>query len=118
VIFWLIFVLLLGLTLSPKMLSPIKATHIDKVYHLVAFAGFAFTLRVAYLRFSNWTILAFSILVGIGIEIAQSFIPNRGFSLGDLLADAMGAVMGVLVAVWVIHQSAIKQSNNREKVFD
>lgn len=90
--------LLLTLTLSPKVVSPIQVSQIDKAYHFIAFSGFAFSLEMAYRKLGILKTVVFSSMVGILIEVIQYFIPNRGFSFGDMAADFAGVVFGVLVA--------------------
>lgn len=40
--------------------------------------------------------LLFGMLVGIGFEFLQQFIPNRSFELMDMIANAMGACLGLV----------------------
>jgi VanZ family protein len=32
----------------------------------------------------------------------QYFIPNRGASIGDLMADGLGALMGLVVVIYLL----------------
>jgi len=95
IIFWLVLLLLLGLTLTPQLPNTaLSIQHIDKLFHLIAFAGFSFIFCMAFAGISfKWAILL-STLLGIGIEVAQHYIPNRGFSLWDMLADFLGILLG------------------------
>ncbi|WP_245180710.1 VanZ family protein [Haloarcula amylovorans] len=78
---------------------------LDKWRHLVAYAVLAGTLVYAtddWLLERRWTVLAVvfaTVLYGIGIEVGQSFLPSRYFSLGDALANIVGAL---LVAPWYL----------------
>ena len=38
-----------------------------------------------------------ALFYGTAIEFLQMFIPQRGFDFADLTADAIGAILGVLV---------------------
>ena len=41
-------------------------------------------------------IMATAILYGLGVEAVQhNFIPNRGFDIGDWIADIVGSVVGL-----------------------
>jgi VanZ family protein len=55
------------------------------------------------LRFSNGFVFAlsviFSIFYGFSDEIHQSFVPGRTVSIGDLMADGVGGVLGTF-AYW------------------
>lgn len=74
----------------------------DKVLHVLAFAGLAFLVawalptRVgrAHVQ-AMWTL---GLIWGYAMidELTQKFIPGRHCSLGDFVADAAGAVLGLL----------------------
>jgi len=80
------------LALTPLSM-PVIDTWNDKVKHLLAFAALAFGLR-RYWGLSWWVVLAGLTGYGVGIELAQSFIPNRVASWGDVVADVAGIVGG------------------------
>ena len=44
-----------------------------------------------------WALIT-ATLYGLSDEIHQIFVPGRQFCIYDLLADAIGAIMGVLIA--------------------
>ena len=104
--FWLILAALLYLTLTPTPPKPIHIHNIDKLYHFCAFAGFSSVFLIAFRRFNFFIILTISVALGIGIEIAQIYIPGRGFSFWDMVADIAGALAGSLVAYAVIRKSS------------
>ena len=93
--FWIVLALLLFLTLTPQPPKPISLRHIDKAYHFFAFFGFAFIFRIGFRRWRTSHILWISIFVGVGIEAAQFYIPGRGMSIADAVADILGAIAGV-----------------------
>jgi VanZ family protein len=63
----------------------------DKFEHLGAFLVLAFLLDFSF-HPTGFNVKKFSFLLGYGllIEIVQSFLPFRDFSLGDLVADTLG----------------------------
>lgn len=78
---------------------------IDKMIHILLFGSLALSI-FAYFQYSNIlgidTIrakalaLIFCILYGIGMEYYQKyFVPSRSFDVGDMLADAMGALLAL-----------------------
>jgi VanZ family protein len=79
---------------------PASFPYADKIYHASAFfllsAWFAGLFeRRAYL----WLAVAM-LAFGIGIEIAQYFMPyGRTAEVGDVIADSVGIVLGLLLAV-------------------
>ncbi|MFC7132478.1 MULTISPECIES: VanZ family protein [Salinibaculum] len=72
---------------------------LDKWRHFLAYAAFGGALAYAT---TNWNVerrvlaggvFATVVLYGIGIEVGQSQIPERYFSLGDAYANALGGVL-------------------------
>ena len=82
-------------TLTPVEKLP-TVSGSDKVYHLISFA--ILTLPIAIIRpRAIWIILSLSIAFGGAIELLQPLV-NRNCEMADFLADAVGAILGVLVA--------------------
>ena len=74
---------------------PLIASVWDKANHALAFFALYGALALGFgLRFP----LEFALLLAFGaqIEIVQSFIPNRDFSLLDVVADYVGIIAGFL----------------------
>lgn len=78
---------------------------LDKWRHFVAYAAVAYALAYAT---TDWDVrvLALAVAVvtatvvyGVGIEVGQSFLPARYFSVDDAYANALG---GVLVLPWYV----------------
>ncbi|MGV8896653.1 MAG: VanZ family protein [Rhodoglobus sp.] len=46
-----------------------------------------------------WVAIIFGMLMTVGIEYAQQFIPNRVSDLRDLIANILGAIVGVVLAL-------------------
>ena len=101
------FRLLLGLTLvivtwvslTPKG-APLPAVPLaDKWAHLLTYTLLAFLVDASWPETGfDWRKWAALIGYGLAIELIQGQIPNRMFSLGDLLANAAGiAVFALLV---------------------
>jgi VanZ family protein len=78
---------------------------LDKWRHFLAYAAFGGSLAYATAdwQWRRWTLVAVvlgtAVLFGVGIEVWQSFIPQRYFSLGDAYANALG---GLLVLPWFL----------------
>lgn len=73
--------------------------HLDKVAHVALFLVQAGLLRLAGLG-AGASFLAATAWGGID-EWHQSYVPGRNPSLGDLAADAIGAVLGANLVEWV-----------------
>ena len=81
-------------TLTPVEKLP-TVSGSDKVYHLISFA--ILTLPIAIIRpRAIWIILSLIIAYGGAIELLQPLV-NRNCEMADFLADAFGAILGVLV---------------------
>lgn len=87
------------LALSP---APPKSVDLgwDKANHSLAFASLAFSAVWAlWQRPRQWIWLVLALLAyGIGIEIAQSFLPPREADWHDVVADGVGIALGLLAA--------------------
>lgn len=83
----------------------------DKANHFTAFGTLAF-LGMQCLRpraGRAWWVLAALLVFGVLIELVQSQIPGRDADAQDVLADMMGAVMGLAVhavALWAVRRIA------------
>ena len=91
---------------QPHFVIPLKSKFgIDKILHATAYGVLAFTVLYAIpreiLRKSSFPVLSgviiFCLFYGISDEFHQSFINGRDASVWDVLADAAGAVITVLV---------------------
>lgn len=108
--FWLVIGLLLFLTITPTPPQPINLPQIDKIYHCAAFAGTTFLMLAAYGRTNQiWSIYVATAL-GVLIEVIQYFVPGRGFSIADMLADFVGVLIGFGVFKWLTNSSS-KENN-------
>lgn len=74
----------------------------DKANHFVAFMTLYILLSLAYKFLKTIYKIVLLLLYGIQIEIVQSFIPGRFFSLLDVVADSIGIVIGI--GLWWIYQ--------------
>lgn len=72
----------------------------DVVLHALAFAYLTFALGLAHAGLRTWAILSWMLGYGVFIELVQSIEPQRSAELKDLLVDAAGIGVGlVLLAV-------------------
>lgn len=74
----------------------------DKLHHLLGFAALTFSMRLAFARGRFlWLALA-SLAAALLIELGQGFLPQRSASLGDMLANTLGVMLGW--AAWRVAQ--------------
>jgi len=80
----------------------------DKLNHFSAFFVLYILLSLAYTHLS--VIVKIGLLLGYGlqIEIVQSFIDGRYFSLLDVVADSIGIAIGVGVIYFIKKMKLIK----------
>ena len=100
IVFWLNGALLMYLTLMPSVHHHVSYSNIDKVFHFIGFGAFAFFCVLAFSRLNLIWVVVLSTILGILVEIIQSYMPHRGFSYGDMVADFAGALTAVLF-LWV-----------------
>lgn len=87
----------------------------DKLLHFGAFGGLAFLVAWALPTKEGQAhirgLITLGLIVGYAMvdEISQNFIPGRTCSLGDFVADAIGAVMG-LTAYFVIKAVLVRST--------
>jgi len=95
------FALFYGGVIEIGPLPNLPGLAIDKVGHALAFAGLAalvaFALAKLPLRRRLMSAASASTAVGGLLELVQSALPYRSAEWLDLLADAIGAVLGALV---------------------
>jgi VanZ family protein len=70
----------------------------DVVLHACGFAYLTFALMLAHPELTPIRAAVWMISYGVAIEIVQYFVPERSAELKDLLMDATGLVVGLLVA--------------------
>ena len=98
-------------------LGPLPAQTSDKVGHLTAygllgvlliraFAGAAWAGCTAGAGAKAWVVAA---LYGVSDELHQALVPGRMPSIGDGLADAAGAALGVIIALGVARGRRMKE---------
>ncbi|MGB6371297.1 MAG: VanZ family protein [Atribacterota bacterium] len=88
----------------------------DKVIHFLTYGIYAFLClaalsdKILFLKlFHYFLALAFSVSYGMFNEIYQYFIPEREFSLGDVLANSLG-VITFLILIYIFQIKKEKSS--------
>lgn len=87
----------------------------DKLNHTVAFAALGFCAALGWPapRWARLAVLAALLAFGGMIELVQHFVPNRSAEWGDLLADAIGIGLGVLLATALLRLRPESTSRRR-----
>lgn len=87
----------IGSLLPGKQLPP--GLPWDKALHFIGYFGLGLLARLGSVKRPAWLLIIGCIAFSLIIEVAQMFIPNRGFEWPDLLANSLGVVSGVLLAI-------------------
>jgi len=102
-------IILLTLCLAPGKDIPsipwLNSIHFDKVVHFCLFGGFVLFWCYGILKQENTVlfriVLLFTLLsisLGIAVEFMQKYwIPDRDFEIGDMIADAAGAILAAIL---------------------
>ncbi len=100
-VIWLIGIgLYVGMALMPWKFpghsTPILGlVTLDEVLHFCAFALLAVALPHGFpSRLDLFLATLLLVLLGVGTELAQVFIPDRAFSLRDMAANVLGCLAG------------------------
>ena len=110
---WQLVSLVLAVVVTTLALMPSPPQEVslgwDKLNHTAAFCALAVVWRLAFPGNAwRWVQLAAGLMaLGVAIEVAQLFVPGRQADAADLLADALGAAVGMLVAAaleWLLRR--------------
>ncbi len=104
VVLWAVVIEALIIWPSPPAVPPsLDIVGLDKIVHAALF-GVQAALAARALRTDArpwWPAFVGVVVFGAFTEFEQSFIPTRSMEMGDFLADAVGAAVGLaLFAVW------------------
>lgn len=95
---WLMVVTVIVLTLMPKPPQPpLFFLNWDKVQHLLAYGGLMWWFRQAFIARLRW--IVFLIGLGVILEFMQGWSGIRQFEYQDMLANGLGVMTGLLLAV-------------------
>lgn len=79
----------------------------DKVGHLLAFLYLSFMTHASWSKDTfSWRLRLPLIGYGIFLEVAQYFVPERQFSVADIVADAAGVYLYLLLLPLVVRITA------------
>lgn len=92
--FWVVFAISAVLFFTPLTIEEKTGFGLDKIAHLGIFAAMTAIGLKAYQK-SAW-VVAFLLAYTVATEFIQgNFIPHRSFDIYDMVADALGTVIGL-----------------------
>ena len=99
--FWILILLTIYLSLTSGPPAVI-ASFSDKIMHGAGYLLLILSCDLAY-NPSRWLFTKITLLLvfSIIIEIAQHFIPQREFSVPDILANLTGLIWGLLIIIYL-----------------
>ena len=104
-VYYTLFLIILSLIPVTDLGFPkFQLFEIDKVVHFVMYFSLTMLWCFASKNFyrSNFKLLLFAIFFGSVLEIFQHILPfGRYFDLGDLLANSLGAIFGIIILYYI-----------------
>ena len=92
---WLWIVLVCYLSLMPHPPEPVPFKGVDKLEHLLAYAGLMLWFCQVYVTHAaRISVLAGLVVLGVGIEVLQGLGGYRYFEYADMLANTGGVLIG------------------------
>ena len=76
----------------------------DKAQHFIAYAGLGGLGWLGYPDRRHVVMLLVGLIaLGAGLEVGQSFVPGRAMSMGDVMANTLGVLGGLIVGrlIWL-----------------
>ncbi|MBN2061474.1 MAG: VanZ family protein [Deltaproteobacteria bacterium] len=98
IILWFFSILAVSyLSIIPKVETPIDFDNSDKVYHALAYLWLSFLPYVGFMNKKRALLSALLMIVlGMGLEFCQIFIPEREASIPDIIANSIGVIIGIV----------------------
>lgn len=94
VFFWIAFIFFYIAAVLPQDTVPTIGPLSDKAQHILAFIVLGILLRFGY-KINYWTGLLILVSYGVFIEFSQLFAVNRFAEIEDIIADMIGAFIGL-----------------------
>jgi VanZ family protein len=97
------------LSIIPKLELPFGFKWDDKIHHFLAYLWLSAPPLIGFRRLKlGLTGAALMIPLGIGLEIAQNFIPGRFFSIFDMIVNTIGVFCGLFLVKYLRHTRSKK----------
>lgn len=110
-LFFIYLTIILYLAVTPQEVEVIKNSW-DKLNHFAAFFVLYILLYFTFRKLDIFYKSLISFAFGFFIESVQYFLPNREFSLFDILADIIGIILAILVLKTLCYFINIRVKSN------
>ena len=104
-VYYTLFLVILSLIPVPDLgLPKFQLFEIDKLVHFIMYFSLTILWSFAAKNFynSNFKLLLFAIFFGFVLEIFQHILTfGRYFDLGDLLANSLGVIFGIIILYYI-----------------
>lgn len=95
---WLLVALVVYLSLAPQPPEVLPFAASDKFKHCLAYATLSLWFCQIYVRVrQRAVVVAVLIALGIALEFVQGWSGYRTFEIADMVADSIGAMLGLLL---------------------
>lgn len=96
--------------LAPSSDEPAWIEINDKVAHFIGNFGITGLIYIAALCRRWWPLAGIVLAYSLGIEVVQSFLPSRVFSLWDMVANGAGVVAAIILMQWLEGRKQVEAS--------
>lgn len=100
-------ILFAGLRSEPV---PQVFNHQDWLHHAAAFAALVCSARLAFPRAHTLWMALYCLVLALLIELGQSLLPMRTASVGDMIANITGVLIGLTVANMISRQLTVRRA--------
>ncbi len=101
------------LSLTPTEHKVLESLNLwDKASHFIAYMILFIIVKKVHTKSNYLTCAIICFVYSFILECIQHFIPNRYFDILDLLANALGAVLGVIIYYLLIEKFFQQESKN------
>ena len=95
--FYVLYVLIITYFSLTPIEHKISTSIWDKASHFIAYLILVILIRMVHVRFNYLTCVITCFSYSFIIECIQYFIPDRYFSILDMLANLLGTVLGAII---------------------
>lgn len=94
--------ILIAVLIPGSNIPDVNLVGVDKIVHICMFSAWAVAMRFDFPGIKPWLVFILGMLFSLFTEVVQLFAEGRSFDLYDMVSDAVGLVVGLLLAKPVI----------------